>query len=118
MTVWAKVTTRFEGIHNYPAAPKQVEFLKHPHRHEFHVTLYVEQFHNDRDVEYILCKRWLNTFLKAYTAEGELQARSCEMMALDIGKAAQTAWLAHEGTHRKLMVEVTEDGENGALVEL
>ena len=60
--IW--VTFQKEGIHKYPAALtdpelKGVEFLGYPHRHMFHFKVMIEVFHDDRDIEFILFKRWL-----------------------------------------------------------
>jgi hypothetical protein len=65
--IW--VTFRKEGIHKYPAAlddPKlatgdeyDVSFLGYPHRHIFHFKVWIEIFHDDRDIEFIQFKRWL-----------------------------------------------------------
>ena len=66
-TIW--VTFQKEGIHKYPAAlddPKlatgdeyDVSFLGYPHRHIFHFKVWIEIFHDDRDIEFIQFKRWL-----------------------------------------------------------
>ena len=84
--VW--VTFRKEGIHKYPAAlddPKLVDvsFLGHPHRHIFHFKVWIEVFHDDRDVEFILFKRWLEGL---YDGTLELDYNSCEMIADDLHK--------------------------------
>ena len=65
--IW--VTFRKEGTHKYPAAltdPKlatgdeyDVSFLGYPHRHIFHFRVAIEVFHDDRDIEFIQFKRWL-----------------------------------------------------------
>jgi hypothetical protein len=90
--IW--VTFRKEGIHKYPAAlddPKlatgdeyDVSFLGYPHRHIFHFKVAIEVFHDDRDIEFIQFKRWLE---KMYN-EGTLQLdyKSCEMIADDMYK--------------------------------
>src|SRR6056300_1519235 len=66
-SIW--VTFKKEGIHKYPAAlddPKlatgdcdDVSFLGYPHRHIFHFRVRIEVRHNDRDIEFIQFKRWL-----------------------------------------------------------
>ena len=66
---WIWVTFQKEGIHKYPAAlddPKlatggwdDVSFLGYPHRHIFHFRVCIEVFHDDRDIEFIQFKRWL-----------------------------------------------------------
>lgn len=119
-TIWAKITARFEGIHWYPGAPLDVAFLAHPHRHIFHVTVWVEQFHDDRDVEFIRFKRQLQDWCKALeaptwsptVADTDENCGSCEMMA-------RRLWgiIALEYPDRRLKVEVSEDGENGAVLE-
>jgi hypothetical protein len=106
---WARITTSFEGFHRYAAAPEDVAFLRALHRHVFVVTVWIEQFNDERDVEFIRFKRWLNLQLaKADFAEDA----SCEHMARWIGV---TVLRAYPG--RRLRIEVAEDGENGALVE-
>lgn len=124
MITWARIATRFEGVHNYPAAPDEVPFLRDPHRHIFHVTLWIEQFHDNRDVEYIMAVRWLDDVLGEYKKHvdghaANLGAMSCEMIARSIIDRAQgSRTLAPPYTHRRFMCEVLEDGENGALVEM
>lgn len=121
MIIWAKVQSRFEALHNYSTAPQEVSFLRFVHRHEFHVTLWVEQFHDDRDVEYILCKRWLTDELRTSYERENMGQTSCEMIARSLAQSAQKQFPTHTGIagmKRRIRVEVTEDGENGALVEL
>ena len=75
--IW--VTFRREGIHKYPAAltdPKlntkdeyDVSFLGYPHRHIFHFRVAIEVFHNDRDIEFIQFKRWLENLYGLGTIE-------------------------------------------------
>ena len=65
--IW--VTFKKEGIHKYPAALEDpnlatgdeydVSFLGYPHRHIFHFKVEIEVFHDDRDIEFIQFKRWL-----------------------------------------------------------
>ena len=75
--IW--VTFRKEGLHKYPAAlddPKlatgdwdDVSFLGYVHRHIFHFKVAIEVFHDDRDIEFIQFKRWME---KMY-AEGTMK---------------------------------------------
>ena len=114
--IW--VTFRKEGVHRYPAAltdPKlatgdeyDVSFLGHPHRHMFHFKVYLEVFHDDRDVEFIQFKRWLENLYNKGTLE--LDYKSCEMMADDLHGQISSKY-----TDRKIWIEVSEDGENGCL---
>ena len=87
--IW--VTFRKEGIHKYPAAlddPKlatgdkfDVSFLGYPHRHIFHFKVAIEVFHDDRDIEFIQFKRWLE---ELYEGELNVAYKSCEMMEDDL----------------------------------
>jgi hypothetical protein len=114
--IW--VTFRKEGVHRYPAAltdPKlatgdeyDVSFLGHPHRHMFHFKVYLEVFHDDRDVEFIQFKRWLENLYNQGTLA--LDFKSCEMMADDLHGQISSKY-----TDRKIWIEVSEDGENGCL---
>ncbi len=115
--IW--VTFTQEGVHRYPAAatdPKlatgdwdDVSFLGVPHRHIFHFKVYIEVFHDDRDVEFIQFKRWLQ---RLYNVEGVLQLdyKSCEMIADDL-----YAEINKKYPNRSVSIEVSEDGENGCL---
>ena len=116
--IW--VTFQREGIHRYPAAlddPKlktgdeyDVSFLGHPHRHIFHFKVYIEVFHDDRDIEFIQFKRWLNNLY----GQGELQLdyKSCEMIAQDLYLKINSRY-----PRRKVWLEISEDNENGTIVK-
>ena len=116
--IW--VTFRREGIHKYPAAltdPKlntkdeyDVSFLGYPHRHIFHFRVAIEVFHNDRDIEFIQFKRWLENLYGLGTIE--LDYKSCEMIADDLYQQ-----IALRFPNRFVIIEVSEDGENGCRIE-
>lgn len=103
------VTFQKEGIHRYPDAPAGVEFLQHPHRHIFHFRVTVDVFHNDRDIEFILFKRELESLYSAQTLQVDF--KSCEMLAEDL-----IDYISKKYPGRKISVEVSEDGENGATL--
>ena len=104
------VTFQKEGIHAYPDAPEGVEFLRHPHRHMFHFRVDIQVFHDDRDIEFILFKRELEDFY-GDTAYGiSLDNKSCEMLADELAE-----FIREEHPGRDIRIEVSEDGENGAL---
>lgn len=117
---WATVRTRFEGIHRWGGAPEEVAFLRNAHRHEFHVEVQVQQFHDDRDVEYIMLKQSVDDFIHA--AHGseyqpyDLGQKSCEMIAKELIKYLMDT--IPEGENRAYRAKVFEDGENGAVVEV
>ena len=116
--IW--VTFQREGIHCYPAAatdPKlatgdeyDVSFLASPHRHIFHFRVWIDVFHNDRDIEFIQFKRWLENLYKSATLA--LDYKSCEMIADDL-----YTQIAARYPDRAVWIEVSEDGENGCLIK-
>ncbi len=115
--IW--VTFRKEGIHKYPAAlddPKlatgdeyDVSFLGYPHRHIFHFKVVIEVFHDDRDIEFIQFKRWLE---KLYEGELNVDYKSCEMMADDLYTKVNTRYPG-----REVHIDISEDGENGCHIQ-
>ena len=115
--IW--VTFRREGTHKFPAAltdPKfktgdeyDVSFLGYPHRHMFHFKIAIEVFHDDREIEFIQFKRWLeNLYGKGVL---ELDYKSCEMMATDLYQQISAKY-----PKREVTIDVSEEGENVAVI--
>ena len=127
---WAKrqiwVTFRKEGVHCYPAAATDpllatgdeydVSFLASPHRHIFHFRVSIDVFHNDRDIEFIQFKRWLENLYSANNNNNssilELNYKSCEMIADDLYEQISARY-----PDRAVTIEVSEDGENGCSID-
>ena len=107
MRMFIIVRTSFEALHQWKDCPiKEVDFLKYPHRHIFHVEAKFQVTHNDRDKEFIVAKRRLTEFVRD-TFEGKsLGSTSCEMMCEAIYKEFKLFGLKS--------VKVFEDDENGA----
>ena len=113
------VTFQKEGIHKYPAAATDptlatgdeydVSFLATPHRHIFHFNVAIEVFHNDRDIEFIQFKRWLENLYKG--GKLELNYKSCEMISDDLYEVIATRY-----PDRNIEITVSEDNENGATI--
>ena len=116
--IW--VTFQKEGMHKYPAAlddPKlatgdeyDVSFLGYPHRHIFHFKVGIAVTHNDRDIEFIQFKRWMEKLYAEKTLE--LDYKSCEMMSDDLWHQ-----ITNKYPGREVHIDVSEDGENGAHIE-
>jgi hypothetical protein len=115
--IW--VTFQREGIHCYPAAATDpnlatgdeydVSFLAHPHRHIFHFRVWIDVYHNDRDIEFIQFKRWLESL---YQGMLTVDHKSCEMIADDL-----YTQITGRYPGRDVWIEVSEDGENGCLIK-
>ena len=118
--IW--VTFRKEGIHKYPAAltdpnlatgdEYDVSFLGYPHRHIFHFRVWINVFHDDRDIEFIQFKRWLESLYNGQGSVLSLDYKSCEMIARDLN-----ATISARYPGREVWIEVSEDGENGCFIK-
>ncbi len=116
--IW--VTFRKEGIHKYPAAltdpnlatgdEYDVSFLGYPHRHIFHFKVWISVTHDDRDIEFIQFKRWLESLYNDATLS--LDYKSCEMMSDDLYDIINKKYPG-----REVWIEVSEDGENGSFIK-
>jgi hypothetical protein len=104
--IW--VTTQFEGFHKYPDAPNEVSFLKELHRHIFHIKVWCQVFHNDRDIEFIIFKRFITSLIK----ENNFNNKSCEMISDDLYNL-----IIEKYPNRLIRIEVSEDNENGSYKE-
>ncbi len=99
------IKTSFSAVHCWPNCPiEAVSFLKHPHRHTFHVVLKCSVTHNNRDIEILQLKSKVNVYLSQYEDQN-MGRKSCED-------------LAEELLHRfhAVYVSVLEDNENGAEI--
>jgi frataxin-like iron-binding protein CyaY len=125
--IW--VTFRKEGIHKYPAAltdpalatgdEYDVSFLGYPHRHIFHFRVWINVLHNDRDIEFIQFKRWLESLYNGNTGNNNNQGavlsldyKSCEMMSDDLFDIINKKYPG-----REIWIEISEDGENGSFIK-
>ena len=108
--IW--VTFQKEGLHKWPDATQHpgVEFLANEHRHMFHFRVDLEVWHDDREVEFILFKRELSGLYDQGTLK--LDYKSVEMMADELAE-----YIIKHYPERDLVVEVSEDGENGCRIE-
>ena len=118
-------TLQVEGTHSWPDCPfEEVNYLRVTHRHVFHIKAYKRVYHDDRDVEFIMLKHDISNYIinkygnvkedrttgthtstyRRYTL-CEFGAMSCEMIAKE---------LCDE--FRLSRCEVSEDGENGAIM--
>jgi hypothetical protein len=114
--IW--ITTQREGWHKYTGAPEAVCFLRNAHRHIFGFRIYLEVFHNNRDVEFIIFKHDVEHMIKivwdmiglgsALTA----CSYSCEMISDILCGEIQRKY-----PERDVIIEVSEDGENGSRKE-
>lgn len=105
--IW--VTTQRVGWHAYPFAPDQVSYLRSRHRHLFKIKVTVSVEHEDREIEFHMFLTWLEHQLGNTI---ELNNRSCESLAEEILNNVRATY----GSERYVAVEVSEDGECGAIV--
>lgn len=104
---------QIEGIHCWPECPhEEVAYLRTPHRHMFHIKATISTTHDDRDVEFIILRKKIEEYLiKNFRPENSdlklcyFGSLSCEMLARELVEQFDL-----------IRCEVSEDGENGAIV--
>ncbi len=104
--IWIKF--REERVHWWPGAPLHRSYLGNRHRHLFHVTVQTCVGHDDREIEFHdLLDEARSRFAEMVPLASPM---SCEHMARQLGSR-----LSHH-YQRTFRVEVSEDGECGAIV--
>lgn len=109
-----------EGLHYFPGADTNplyatkdrydVSHLGYKHFHYFYFKVYIEVTHDNREIEFIQFRRWLESLYDSKTLE--LDYKSCEMIADDLANAIWNKY-----PNRDLKIEVSEDNINGCFVE-
>lgn len=107
-----------EGVHRFPGATApefktgdqyDVSYLANEHSHYFYFTVQIAVTHNDRDIEFLQFRRWLESLYGPILA---MDYKSCEMLAeeliVEITKRYPGRWMK---------VSVFEDNINGAHLE-
>lgn len=115
LTKWVKIQFIKEGIHRYPAAATEsnlnsVEYLGYPHHHYFYFYVTIQVFHNDRDIEFQMFRRWCESQFKDDIIK--IDYKSCEMLAEELINLIKVAYPG-----RDMQVEVYEDDINGSVVQ-
>lgn len=111
LSIQVIVKLQVEGTHNWPGCPiEEVDYLKHPHRHMFHIEARKKVTHEDRDVEIIRLGHEIRNYLHDvfYDSDKRCHAfgsRSCEMLATQLVRVFNLE-----------SCQVLEDGENGSIV--
>ncbi len=106
-------TLQIEGQHCWPECPfEEVKYLRDPHRHLFHIKAIKKVTHDDRDIEFIMLKHKIENYFYEYYFDESLSMfdfknMSCEMIAKELITKFDL-----------LRCEVSEDGENGAIVSV
>jgi len=107
-TVWTLV--QLPGWHRWPDAPPHRDYLSVRHRHLFHVRVEVQVRHDDRDVEF---HDLADAVRDWWPADGEFGSASCERIGAQLGEH-----LLRELLLVACVVDVSEDGESGARVNV
>jgi predicted transcriptional regulator len=110
MHITLQIRAGFMAYHFWKNAPKEVSFLRNPHRHIFSVTAMLPVTDENRELEFFIVQRDLIKYLRS-NYEGKTFGKSCEIFAKEIKKYLDTKYL------RSCSVGVYEDGENGAIVQ-
>lgn len=104
------VSFRVPGLHFWSGATGRREYLRHPHRHMFHIRVSVEVSHDDREIEFHDLKDDAGAMFQSFGEQGNFGGQSCEHLA------RRLAGCLVERHRRAVSVHVSEDGEFGATV--
>jgi len=108
------VTVQAAGVHYWPTAgqdSKNHAYLGHLHRHIFTIKVVMSVTHNNRDIEFLDLKDKIYVALACYYPRNETKTEfdfgteSCEQIAIKLRNEFDAD-----------LVEVSEDGENGAII--
>lgn len=101
------INTRFSAIHFWPDCEiEEVDYLRYPHRHEFHVQVKALVSHDNRDIEFIQLKNKIERWISKNWNKQNLKSKSCEKMCSELLFNFPNLSYAR----------VLEDGENGAEI--
>lgn len=111
MTIWVRFDA--PAIHCWPGAPEHRAYLRDQHRHLFKIKVSTPVDDPDREIEF---HDLLDASKEAWRRVTEGHAalpvsRSCEMMAQGMRVELCKRWM-----DRNFIIEVSEDGECGAIV--
>lgn len=114
------VTFLKEGYHAYPAAAYDpnlatrdeydVSHLAFRHMHYFYFKVWIQVSHNDREIEFIQLRRWLESLYDKGTLE--LNNQSCEMISDNL-----YAVISERYPGTEIRIDVSEDNINGSYTE-
>lgn len=108
MNVYVITVNEIEGFHHYPDAPIVVSFLRHSHRHIFHIECKFKVSHDNREIEIFMQQYKIEKYLSGiYGNPCRFGSMSCEMIAKE---------LMNEFSDME-ECKVTEDGKGGAAVQ-
>lgn len=111
MKTFIKLDFIVAGLHYWENAVKQVEFLKYPHRHDFHIKVLYEVTDPDREKEIFIQTEIVENYLvEAYGYPCNFEGMSCEMIAREILQFGMKDGMVE--------VEVLEDGKGGSIVKI
>ncbi len=97
-----------EGYHYYPDPPKEVEFLKYPHRHLFDIRCQFSVVESNREIEIFMQQSTIEIMIKKhFGCPADFADMSCEM----IGE-----WIL-EQFDECVEVQILEDGFGGAIIQ-
>lgn len=100
---------QLDGLHYWPEAAGEVEYLKLPHRHVFHFECYKLVTNENRETEFISMKHLIQSYMLSYWSDDlqmcDFGKRSCEMLAIELVKKFDLCKCV-----------VSEDGENGSVL--
>lgn len=109
-----------EGYHCFPEAGTDASYatgdqydvshLALKHMHYFYFKVWIQVTHQNRDIEFIQCRRWLESLYATGTLQ--LNSMSCEMLS-----DALYQQIAARYPGMEVRIDVSEENINGSFTE-
>lgn len=103
--IW--VTFQRVGFHQWKDAPSSHAYLATKHRHLFKFRVWIQVWHEDREVEFHDFLEWLEGLYENKTLHAD--GKSCEKLSDELH-----ASIAARYPDRAIWIEISEDGECGS----
>jgi hypothetical protein len=106
-----RVTVPLDGLHIFPGAHtdpslQSVSYLAHLHHHMFKITVEMQVFHDEREVELHQFRRWIASLYPDQPMN--LGSRSCETIARELHGTIHARYPG-----RAISIHVDEDAFHG-----
>jgi len=117
--IW--ITAQKAMVHCYPNPPAVVGFLQNTHRHLFKIKVWIEVFHNNRDLEFFIFQAFVEDCLSTYASLHSKTPIGVHEWPISFSCEDLSDYIYREiiikYPGRQIKIEISEDGENGSYKE-
>lgn len=111
------VKTQKEGFHFWKDAPAQISFLRNVHRHIFFIETYISIKHNNREIEFFMFKKEVESMITNIWYKYNLDNIGCSGVSCEMISNELRTKIIELYPKREVRIYVSEDNENGSYIE-